>query len=121
MFHVFCTGTPSSVSSRAEPGQETCTTLKGPSHMGESLWSPSLERIHRRTRSPASSVRGAYDAAVIAMQRLLILCCSDGSLAACLLEEEQISFPQAFLPASSKARTRGDPCLSSAGRTASAP
>jgi hypothetical protein len=58
MFHVFCTGTPSSVSSRAALGQEMCVTLKGPSHMGESLWSPSLERIRHRTSSPTSRVRG---------------------------------------------------------------
>ena len=40
---------------------------------------------------------GAYVAAVVATQRLLILCCSEGGQAACFLEEEQVSFPQAVL------------------------
>ena len=41
-----------------EPGVETRAILNGPSHMGESLWSPSLENIHLRRRSPTSSIRG---------------------------------------------------------------
>ena len=53
---VFWMGTPSCVSRRATPGLETWTTLNGPSHMGESLCNPSLERTRLRTRLPASSV-----------------------------------------------------------------
>ena len=56
MFHAFGMGTPSWVSKRAAPGLETWTTLNGPSHMGESLCNPSLERTLLRMRSPASSV-----------------------------------------------------------------
>ena len=57
MFHAFWMGTPSCVSRRAAPGLETWTTLNGPSHIGESLCNPSLERTRHRTRSPASSVQ----------------------------------------------------------------
>ena len=56
MFQAFWMGTPSCFSRRAAPGLETWTTLNGPSHMGESLCSPSLERTRLRTRSPTSSV-----------------------------------------------------------------
>ena len=56
MFQAFWMGTPSCVSRRAAPGLETGTTLNGPSHMGQSLCNPSLERTRLRTRSPASSV-----------------------------------------------------------------
>ena len=58
MFQVFCTGSPSSVSSHAAPGREMCFTLKGPSHIGESLWRPLRESILLKTRSPTSSVLG---------------------------------------------------------------
>ena len=44
------------VSRRAAPGLYTWTTLNGPSHMGESFCSPSLDRTRLRTRSPTSSV-----------------------------------------------------------------
>ena len=56
MFQAFWMGIPSCVSRRAAPGLETWTTLNGPSYMGESLCSPSLERTRLRTRSPTSSV-----------------------------------------------------------------
>ena len=56
MFQAFWIGIPSCVSRCATPGLETWTTLNGPSHIGESLCSPSLERTRLRTRSPASSV-----------------------------------------------------------------
>ena len=52
MFQAFWMGTPSRVSRRAAPGLETWTTLNGPSHMGESFCSPSLESTRLRTRSP---------------------------------------------------------------------
>ena len=56
MFQAFWTGTPSYVSRRVAPGLEMWTTLNGPSHMGESLCSPSLESTRLRTRSPTSRV-----------------------------------------------------------------
>ena len=56
MFQAFWMGIPSCVSRRTAPGLETLTTLNGPSHMGESLCNPSLERTRLRTRSPTSSV-----------------------------------------------------------------
>ena len=56
MFQAFWMGGPSYVSRRTAPGLETWAILNGPSHMGESLCSPSLESTHRRTRSPTSSV-----------------------------------------------------------------
>jgi hypothetical protein len=37
MFHGFPTGTTSEVSNRTKPGLEICVTLKGPSHIGDSL------------------------------------------------------------------------------------
>jgi hypothetical protein len=51
MFHGFPTGTPSAVSSRAEPGLAMCVTLNGPSHNGDSLCRPSRESILLSTRS----------------------------------------------------------------------
>ena len=56
MFQAFWMGTPSCVSRCTVPGLETWATLNGPSHMGESLYSPSLESTRLRTRSPTSSV-----------------------------------------------------------------
>ena len=56
MFQAFWMGIQSCVSRRAAPGLETWTTLNGPSHMGEILCNPSLERTRLRMRSPASSV-----------------------------------------------------------------
>ena len=56
MFQAFWMGTPSYISRRAVPGLEIWMTLNGPSHMGESLCSPSLESTRLRTRSPTSSV-----------------------------------------------------------------
>jgi hypothetical protein len=55
MFHGFGNCMPSSVAKRTEPGRHTFVTLKGPSQLGESLWSPSRFRIRRRTRSPTRS------------------------------------------------------------------
>jgi hypothetical protein len=55
MFRGMGSCTPSSVAKRTEPGRHTFNTLKGPSQLGESLWSPSRFRIHRRTRSPTRS------------------------------------------------------------------
>ena len=56
MFQAFWMGILSCVSRRAAPGLETRAILNGPSHMGESLCSPSLEITHLRMRSPTSSV-----------------------------------------------------------------
>ena len=56
MFQAFWTGTPSCVSRRAAPGLETRAILNEPSHMGESICSPSLESTRLRTRLPTSSI-----------------------------------------------------------------
>ena len=58
MFQAFWMGTQSCVSRRAAPGLELWATLNGPSHMGESLCSPSLESTRLRTTSPTLSVLG---------------------------------------------------------------
>ena len=58
MFQAFWMGPPSCVSRRAAPGLEIREILNGPSHIGESLCSPSLESTHLRTRSPTSRVLG---------------------------------------------------------------
>ena len=58
MLQAFWMGIPSYVSRRAAPGLETRAILNGPSHMGESLCSPSLGSTCLRTRSPTSSVLG---------------------------------------------------------------
>ena len=56
MFQAFWMGIPSCVSRRTAPGLEMRAILNGPSHMGESLCSPSLESTLLRTRLPTSSV-----------------------------------------------------------------
>ena len=58
MLHVFWMGILSCVSRCAAPGLETRAILNGPSHMGESLCSPSLESTHLSMRSPTSRVLG---------------------------------------------------------------
>jgi hypothetical protein len=55
MFHGLGSFTPFSIAKRTEPGRHTFDTLKGPSQLGERLWSPSRFRIRRRTRSPTRS------------------------------------------------------------------
>jgi hypothetical protein len=55
MFHGLGSCMPSSVAKRTDLGRDTFVTLKGPSQLGESLWSPSRFRIHRRTRSSTRS------------------------------------------------------------------
>jgi hypothetical protein len=55
MFHGLGSCTPSSLAKRTDPGRHTFDTLKGPSQLGESLWSPSRFRIRHRTRSPTQS------------------------------------------------------------------
>jgi hypothetical protein len=55
MFHGLGSCIPSSVAKRTDLGRHTFDTLKGPSQLGESLWSPSMFRIRRRTRSPTRS------------------------------------------------------------------
>lgn len=56
MFQAFWMGTPSHVSRHVAPGLETRVILNGPSHMGESLCSHSLESTRLRTRPPTSNV-----------------------------------------------------------------
>ena len=56
MFQAFWMGIPSYVSKRTVLGLGTRAILNGPSHMGESLCSPSLESTRLRTRSPTSSI-----------------------------------------------------------------
>ena len=56
MFQAFWMGIPSYISKHAVLGLDTRAILNGPSHMGESLCSPSLESTLLRTRSPTSSV-----------------------------------------------------------------
>jgi hypothetical protein len=50
MFQGLGRGTPSVVARRTHPGQHTSVTLKGPSQLGESLWSPSRFSTCLRTR-----------------------------------------------------------------------
>jgi hypothetical protein len=47
-------GTLLSVARRTHPGRHISVTLKGPSQLGESLWSPSRFKICLRTRSSTS-------------------------------------------------------------------
>src|SRR6185437_8510213 len=47
MFHGLGSGTPSSVARRTHPGRHTSVTLKGPSQLGESLWSSGDSPTHR--------------------------------------------------------------------------
>jgi hypothetical protein len=55
MFQGLGKGTPSVVVRQALLGRHTSVTLKGPSQLGESLWSPSRFSTHRRTRSRTPS------------------------------------------------------------------
>jgi hypothetical protein len=55
MFHGLGSCMPSSIAKRTDPGQHIFVTLKGPSQLGESLWSLSRFRIRHRTRSPTRS------------------------------------------------------------------
>jgi hypothetical protein len=55
MFHGLGCCTPSSIAKRTESSRHTFDTLKGPSQLGESLWSPSWFRICCKTRSPTRS------------------------------------------------------------------
>jgi hypothetical protein len=55
MFQGLGRGTPSVVARQALPGQHASVTLKGPSQLGESLWSSSRFSTHRRTRSRTPS------------------------------------------------------------------
>jgi hypothetical protein len=55
MFQGLGRGTPSVVARRALPGRHASVTLKGPSQLGESLWSPSRFSTRRRTRSRTPS------------------------------------------------------------------
>jgi hypothetical protein len=48
-------GTPLVVARWTHPGRHTSVTFKGPSQLGESLWSPSRFSTRLRTRSPTSS------------------------------------------------------------------
>ena len=58
MFQAFWMGIPSCISRHTAPGLEMWAILNGPSHMGESLCSPSLESTRLSTRSPTSRVLG---------------------------------------------------------------
>jgi hypothetical protein len=55
MFHGLGRDSPSVVARRTHPGRHTSVTLKGPSQLGESLWSPSRFSTHLSTRSPTLS------------------------------------------------------------------
>jgi hypothetical protein len=55
LFQGLGRGTPSVVVRRALLGRHTSVTLKGPSQLGESLWSPSRFSTLRRTRSRTPS------------------------------------------------------------------
>jgi hypothetical protein len=55
MFEGLGKGTPSVVVRRALLGRHTFVTLKGPSQLRESLWSPSRFSTRRRTRSRTPS------------------------------------------------------------------
>jgi hypothetical protein len=55
MFQGLERGTPLVVARQTHPGRHASITLKGPSQLGESLWSPYRFRICLRTRSPTLS------------------------------------------------------------------
>jgi hypothetical protein len=51
MFQGLGRGSPSAVARRTHPGRHTSVTLKGPSQLGERLWSPYRFSTCLRTRS----------------------------------------------------------------------
>jgi hypothetical protein len=55
MFQGLGRGTLSVVARRTHPGWHISVTLKGPSQLGESLWSPSRFSTRLRTRSSTPS------------------------------------------------------------------
>ena len=72
MFQAFWMGIPSCISRHAAPGLETWATRNGPSHMGESLCSPSehppQDEVTHLKRPGADAV------AMVPPQRLLVSC-----------------------------------------------
>jgi hypothetical protein len=55
MFQGLGRGSPSVIARRTHLGRHIFVTLKGPSQLGESLWSPSPFSTHLRTKSPTPS------------------------------------------------------------------
>jgi hypothetical protein len=55
MFQGLVRGSPSVVARRTHLGRHISVTLKGPSQLGESLWSPSRFSTRLRTKSQTLS------------------------------------------------------------------
>jgi hypothetical protein len=72
MFQGLGRGTPSVVARRAFLGRHVSVTLKGPSQLGESLWSPSRFSTRCRTRSRTPRSLTMHDPLAVAPERLVV-------------------------------------------------
>jgi hypothetical protein len=90
MFEGLGRGIPSAVARRTHQGRHTFVTLKGPSQLEGSLWSPSRFRICLRTRSPDPELPTMHEPLAVAPERLVVTCISDRCLPSALIDEVHI-------------------------------
>jgi hypothetical protein len=121
MFQGFGRGIPSAMAKRTHPGRHTSVTLKGPSQLEGSLWSPSRFRIRLRTRSPDPELPTMHEPLAIAPERLVVTCFQITACHLCSLMMSTSSRRSCFCIDSSKDWTRGEPIRISRERQASAP
>jgi hypothetical protein len=97
MFQGLGRDTPSVVARRALPGRHASVTLKGPSQLGESLWSPSRFSTRRRTRSQTPRSLTMHDPLAVALERLVVSCILGRRLPSAFVDEARILTPQLSL------------------------
>jgi hypothetical protein len=93
MFQGLGRGIPSAVARRTHPGRHTSITLKGPSQLEGSLWSPSWFRIRLRTRSPKPELPTMHEPLAVAPDRLVALCILDCCSPSALVDEVHALMP----------------------------
>jgi hypothetical protein len=90
-------GTPSVVARRALPGRHASVTLKGPSQLWKSLWSPSRFSTRRRTRSRTPGSLTMHDLLAVAPERLVVSCILGCRLPSAFVGEVHVLTPRLFL------------------------
>jgi hypothetical protein len=121
MFQGLGRGTPSVVARRTLLGRHASVTLKGPSQLGESLWSPSRFNTSCRTRSQTPS---SLLCTIRYRRRPSAWLYHAFQVAACHLRSlmKSMSLHRSYSCIDSlKYWTRGEPIRVSGGRQASAP
>jgi hypothetical protein len=121
MFHGLGRGTPSIVARQTLPGRHASVTLKGPSQLGESLWSPSRFSTRCRTRSwtPSSllcTIRWRWRPSACLYRAFQVAACHLRSL----MKSMSLCHSYSCID-SLKYWTREEPIRVSGGRQASAP